>query len=180
MLEIKDYEKRFKKALSHLKIYDDNSIQIKNTKNELMFSFFNQDFLRIVYPLKGSGREDAFLKKFLFSAGVLKSDDWKIKENESIEDLWQSINTSELEFEFSFSGSFLIPSSDEILINKLMENIINIYNACYMQKEPKLYFGCCHLYLECSQSGRCISKNLLLSKGCQYKKCLEIGESFLL
>lgn len=39
-------------------------------------------------------------------------------------------------------------------------------------------FGCCDLYEQCSEAGRCIIKNQDLSVGCYYKKSLMRGNAF--
>ena len=61
----------------------------------------------------------------------------------------------------------LLPYFEKIMRNRL---------ANYKSTEPS--FGCCHLYNECSDARRCISKDKMYATVCSYRKNLESGRIF--
>lgn len=44
--------------------------------------------------------------------------------------------------------------------------------------EPTDHFGCCGLYLKCSDAKKCLHPDIIRSKSCYYKKNLESGKIF--
>ena len=44
--------------------------------------------------------------------------------------------------------------------------------------EPTEHFGCCGLYLKCSDAKKCLHPDIIRSKSCYYKKNLESGKIF--
>ncbi len=46
----------------------------------------------------------------------------------------------------------------------------------YKSKSPT--YGCCHLYEECSNAKRCVSKDKMYATGCMYKRNLDAGRIF--
>jgi len=50
--------------------------------------------------------------------------------------------------------------------------------SCIDNYEFSNAFGCCGLYKECSDAKRCLHENKLYSKGCYYRKNLDLGQVF--
>lgn len=64
-------------------------------------------------------------------------------------------------------------------INEQFFDICNdILTAFYDHYIPSERFGCCHMYVECSDSGKCLHEDKYYSKACQYRENLENGRIF--
>lgn len=64
--------------------------------------------------------------------------------------------------------------SDELL--PYLEMLMRYRLSNYKSKEPT--YGCCHLYNECSDARKCISKDKMYATVCAYKKNLDAGKIF--
>ncbi len=62
-------------------------------------------------------------------------------------------------------------------IHNLKDLIVEIYNYVYM-KSSKDVFGCCHLYVECSDAKKCIHTDRNFYRNCQYRTNLINGKIF--
>jgi len=69
---------------------------------------------------------------------------------------------------------FVRLDSKELLpyLERLMRNRLENYKS----NEPG--YGCCHLYKECSDAKRCLSKDKIYATVCAYRKNLEAGRIF--
>ena len=58
-------------------------------------------------------------------------------------------------------------------------NFIHELIPCFVEDYPPTErFGCCHRYVECSDTGKCTAPDLFHAKGCYYKENLEKGKIF--
>lgn len=76
--------------------------------------------------------------------------------------------------ELSHYQVFFDVKSSELLpyIEKLLRERLKKYTSTASA------YGCCHLYKECSKTGKCVSKDKLYATACQYKRNLEAGKRF--
>ena len=61
----------------------------------------------------------------------------------------------------------LLPYLEDLIHNRLLN---------YKSSEPS--YGCCHLYQQCSDAKRCVSKDKMYATVCSYKRNLESGRIF--
>lgn len=62
-------------------------------------------------------------------------------------------------------------SLDDIKINKIIaDHIENLF--------PEETFGCCNLYVSCSDKKKCLHSDPFHARGCMYRKNLESGKIF--
>ncbi len=75
-------------------------------------------------------------------------------------------------------------TSDTIHFDFLQKNndyyffIKAILNNAVKNYSGSSVFGCCHKYVECSDAKKCLHRDLLYARGCQYRKNLESGRIF--
>lgn len=64
------------------------------------------------------------------------------------------------------------------LFNGFEDVIQKICDVIDEQSGVIMTYGCCGLYMECSNAKKCVQKDIEWSKGCQYKQNLENGRIF--
>lgn len=69
----------------------------------------------------------------------------------------------------------IIFTRDDTELEKYIRKIIDY---CLADYTPQHRFGCCNLFIECSNAKKCVHSNPLYSMGCMYRKNLEAGHIF--
>ena len=69
----------------------------------------------------------------------------------------------------------LVEGNSQELLKYIARNVLYVYNN-YTAKAAS--FGCCSLYIACSEAKQCLHPNKLYSKACTYRSHLEKGEIF--
>lgn len=80
----------------------------------------------------------------------------------------QEVNNPQNFVKYTFKSYY-----EEILM--YVRQVIHEYIKNYI---PPIKFGCCHRYMQCSDSRKCIAPDQGYAKGCQYRKNLENGRIF--
>lgn len=64
--------------------------------------------------------------------------------------------------------------NDEHIYKFIKQNIL----YCLANYESSSSFGCCSMFIECSDARRCVHENKIYSMGCKYRANLESGRIF--
>lgn len=59
-----------------------------------------------------------------------------------------------------------------------LESLSKALNTVFLNAFNYPTFGCCSLYKECSQAGRCLHSDIIYANACMYRKNLEMGKVF--
>ncbi|MGN0482809.1 MAG: exonuclease domain-containing protein [Lachnospiraceae bacterium] len=62
--------------------------------------------------------------------------------------------------------------------SELLDYVGDCIRYCIQHYKSSNRFGCCGLYVECSDARKCLHQNKLYSTGCSYRKNLENGKIF--
>lgn len=63
------------------------------------------------------------------------------------------------------------------LATQIINNVRAVFKHCFLNGSAET-FGCCSRYEECSDQKKCLHPDILLARGCYYKKNLEDGRIF--
>ncbi len=98
----------------------------------------------------------------------------KVPPSEAVKERYTKQSGSTDEKALSRCDVFMDLDSADIL--PYLEDLIRYRLVNYKSTEPT--YGCCHLYKDCSDAGKCVSGDKIYATACSYRKNLEAGRVF--